>query len=221
MLRRELLTDENVERLAAWMRAEGMPVPSAEEREASLRATLAAAPPEGEVWVFGYGSLLWNPAFEHVETRPARLHGWHRAFCLWSTFGRGTREAPGLMLALDRGGACHGVALRLAPEAVETELRILWRREMVTGGYVPRWVRPRTAAGPVHAVTFVVNAASPRYAGRLELEEIARRVAVARGPLGTSRDYVEELARRLDALGLRDGAVAALAARLAREPGAR
>ena len=96
--------------------------------------------PDQDVWVFGYGSLMWNPAFHHVELRPARLHGWHRSFCLWNTFGRGSPEKPGLMLALQPGGACAGVALRIAADAVPSELGVLWNREMLTGAYLPRWV---------------------------------------------------------------------------------
>jgi cation transport protein ChaC len=213
-LRRDHFSDENVSRFVAFLRAQGVRVPSDEEREAGLRATLAAAPRDEHVFVFGYGSLLWNPAFHHEEARPARLHGWHRRFCLWNTFGRGTKEAPGLMLALDRGGACHGLALRLAPDAVESELRVLWNREMLSGGYTARWTRPRTRRGAVAALTFVANRASDRYAGRLGGEEVARRVGAARGPLGSNRDYVEELDRKLAELGLRDRSVSSLAAAL-------
>lgn len=96
------------------------------ERSASLRATLDEAPAEGDVWVFGYGSLIWNPAFHFVEKRTARIHGYHRRFCLWTQLGRGSAENPGLMLGLENGGACRGVIFRVAEQAVATELDILW-----------------------------------------------------------------------------------------------
>jgi len=178
-----------------------------EQRAVSLTATLERVDPGADVWVFGYGSLMWNPAFHHVEARPARLRGWHRRFCLWNTFGRGTPEKPGLMLALERGGSCTGLALRVAADAVRSELAVLWNREMITGAYEPRWVRLASETGPVDAVTFVVNRGHPRYAGRLELREIARRMATASGPLGACREYLESTVAELDRLGVRDGAM--------------
>jgi len=189
------------------MRSQGATVLPAAEREASLRAALAEVAPGEDVHVFGYGSLMWNPAFHHVEARPAWLHGWHRSFCLWSVFGRGTMQNPGLMLALEPGGACHGIALRIEAARVADELGVLWRREMITGGYDARWVTLEMGDGPVRAVTFVANPASTRYAGRLPEEAALDYLARASGPLGTSRAYVESLATRLDALGLRDEAM--------------
>ena len=105
----------------------GIHVLSDAELEASRRATLARAPSD-DIWVFGYGSLIWNPAFHFVERRLGTIHGWHRRFCLWTTLGRGSPDCPGLMLGLDRGGSCRGIVLRIAPEDVEVELDVLWRR---------------------------------------------------------------------------------------------
>jgi cation transport protein ChaC len=183
---------------------------SAEDRTASLESTLADVAPDRDVWVFGYGSLMWNPAFHHVELRPARLHGWHRKFCLWNTFGRGSPEKPGLMLALERGGACAGVALRIDAAQVRSELGVLWNREMLTGAYLPRWVRLTSAEGPVDAVTFVVNRAHPRYTGRLPPERVVQLLAHARGPLGECREYLEQTVAELARRGARDGAMHAL-----------
>ncbi|NBJ10713.1 gamma-glutamylcyclotransferase [Microvirga sp. SYSU G3D207] len=117
-----------------------LPVLSDAERHASLQATLAAQPAPGEVWLFGYGSLIWNPAFHHTEQKPVLIRGWHREFCLSTPIGRGTPDAPGLVLGLDSGGSCRGVAFRIARAEAEAELELVWRREMVTGAYVPRWV---------------------------------------------------------------------------------
>ena len=174
------------------------------ERIASLEATLGDARGKGDVWVFGYGSLIWNPAIHFVEKRTARIHGYHRSFCLWSPMGRGTPDCPGLMLGLESGGACRGVVLRVAEQVVPTELDILWRREMFTGAYRPTWVTARTAGGPVAAVTFVVNRDNARYAGRLSADRIAHHIAAAEGPMGACRDYLFETVRHLAELGIRD-----------------
>lgn len=207
-LTREQLLLVNDARIAEMFRDHG--VMSAEDRAASLAATLKDVGPGRDVWVFGYGSLMWNPAFHHDELRPARLHGWHRSFCLWNTFGRGSPEKPGLMLALQRGGACAGVALRIAAAQVPSELGVLWNREMLTGAYLPRWVRLRSAGDPIEALTFVVNPAHPRYTGPLAPERVAQLLAHARGPLGECREYLEQTVAELERHGARDGAMHAL-----------
>jgi len=115
-----------------------------EQLSASLTATLAVRPKGAGWWVFGYGSLLWNPLFPIAEARAATVHGLHRTFCLRSLASRGTPEKPGLVLALEPGGACQGVAYRLPPPLALDELALLWRREMVVGAYRPRWVQLRS-----------------------------------------------------------------------------
>lgn len=192
-----------------------------DERIASLRATLADAPTKGDVWVFGYGSLIWNPAFHYVEKRIARVHGYHRRFCLWTPLGRGTTENPGLMLALERGGACRGVAYRIAADAVETELDILWRREMFTGAYRPTWMSARSHAGEVCAIAFVINREHSRYAGRLSETQVAHHIATAEGPMGPCSDYLFETVAHLAELGIRDRRLEAMAARVRAYPGGR
>ncbi|HKC51397.1 MAG TPA: gamma-glutamylcyclotransferase, partial [Myxococcota bacterium] len=158
-LLREHLLPENAARAAELFRAVGLVITSPEARAASLDATLERVAAGQDVWVFGYGSLMWNPAFHHVERLPARLAGWHRSFCLLNTFGRGSPESPGLTLALEPGGSCLGVALRIAASEVRGELTVLWNREMLSGSYLPRWVRLGGSAGPIAAVTFVANRA--------------------------------------------------------------
>jgi glutathione-specific gamma-glutamylcyclotransferase len=209
-LRRELLLPENLERASELFRAAGLEVTSPEARTASLEATLERVGPGDDVWVFGYGSLMWNPAFHHVERTPARLAGWHRRFCLWNTFGRGSPERPGLTLALESGGSCAGLALRIAASEVRSELTVLWNREMLTGSYLPRWVRLASPAGPIAAVTFVANRAHARYAGRLPREQVAHYLAHARGPLGDAREYLERTVAELVRHGARDGSMHAL-----------
>ena len=174
------------------------------EIEASLDATLAELPPGADAWLFGYGSLMWNPAIQFAEQRVATIHGFHRSYCLWLHSGRGSPEHPGLMLALDRGGSCRGLAFRIPAAAARSELLLAWRREMFGGSYQARWVNATTAAGRVRAIAFVVNRAHPRYAGKLSEQEIAARIATAAGALGTCTAYLTETLGALQALGLRD-----------------
>jgi len=185
-----------------------------DQRAASLRATLDDAPAKGDVWVFGYGSLIWNPAFHFVEKRTARIHGYHRRFCLWTQLGRGSAENPGLMLGLENGGACRGVIFRIAEEAVESELDILWKREMFTGAYCPTWVTARHGSESVAAITFVINRENNRYAGRLPDDTVARHIATAVGPMGPCCDYLFETVRHLAELGIRDRRLEAMAGRV-------
>jgi hypothetical protein len=143
VLTRAMLEDGGLLRMVAETSPD-LPVLSAEERAASLAATLRKRPAGDGVWLFAYGSLIWNPAIAFAERRFARINGWHRAFCLSTVAGRGTPDAPGLVLGLDRGGACTGAAFRVAEADIETELALLWQREMLSGSYAPRWV----PAGP-------------------------------------------------------------------------
>ncbi len=180
---------------------------TAEERAASLNATLAAAPAgalDGDIWVFGYGSLVWNPAFHYAERCRGRIYGFHRAYCIWTPLGRGTPENPGLMLALDRGGSCCGAAFRLAPNKVEEELTILWSREMALDSYVPTWVAIHTDTGPVNGVTFTINRHHERYTGPMPPDIVAGHLATAEGYLGTSADYLENTVAHLAELGIDD-----------------
>ena len=177
-----------------------------EELEVCLRAAWAKRP-AGDIWVFGYGSLMWNPAFHFAEQKVAVVHGWHRRFCLWMRGGRGTPDNPGLMLALDRGGCCRGLAFKLSPEDAEHELLLLWRREMMSGSYQARWLDAHTDDGPVKAVTFVANRSHARFAGVLPTDEIARYIANACGPLGTCAEYLHETVDHLHALGFRDASL--------------
>lgn len=213
-LTRESILDGSIrEYIMRNPKLRAMVLPEA-ERDASLRATLAEAPVEGDVWIFGYGSLIWNPAFHFVEKRTARIHGYHRRFCLWSPFGRGSTDCPGLMLGLEHGGACRGLAFRIARDAVETELDILWRREMFTGAYRPTWVWAHSRARRVAAITFVINRENGRYAGRLSEDTIARHIATAAGPMGPCRDYLFETVEHLAELGIRDRRLEAVARRV-------
>ena len=186
-----------------------------EALSSSLTATLAAKPKGAGWWVFGYGSLLWNPIFPVKETQPALVRGLHRRFCLYSRASRGTAEQPGLVLGLERGGAVRGLAYRLpAPVAID-ELHLLWRREMVAGGYEPRWVPVQMDGDRVaHALTFVVRRDHPQYAGHLSLDEQVRVLGCACGAFGSSRQYLDDARTALAAHGVVDRYLETLASRL-------
>jgi cation transport protein ChaC len=186
-----------------------------EQLSDSLTAMLKARPKGAGWWVFAYGSLLWNPLFPFAEARPAILRGLHRRFCLRSLASRGTPDQPGLVLGLDRGGACTGVAYRLPAPVAMDELHLLWRREMVVGAYRPRWVRVRSGEREIYALTFAVRHAHPQYAGRLSLDEEARVIAGAKGAFGSSLDYLERTRVALVTHGIIDPYLEGIAARVA------
>ena len=180
----------------------------------SLTTTLRTKPKGAGWWVFAYGSLLWNPLFPFAEARPVMLRGLHRRFCLYSMASRGTPDAPGLVLGLDRGGACTGVAYRLpAPLAID-ELRLLWRREMVVGSYRPKWLRVHADGRTLVALAFTVRHDHPQYAGKLSLDEQARVIATAAGAFGSTLDYLERTRVALVTHGIVDRYLESLAKRV-------
>jgi len=211
VLTRQLLEKGNIDALAA-IDSPDLKILTEADRIASLRETLAIRPP-GAAWVFGYGSLIWNSAINSVERRIARIDGWHRSFCLSITALRATADRPGLMLALNRGGSCHGAAYRLPKGDVERELRLLWRREMVCGAYVPRWVEVKSLEGDSFgwAIAFTIDADDPRYAGDLDEGTVVHRLATASGGLGSSADYLFRTHDSLRANDIRDAKLERLA----------
>jgi cation transport protein ChaC len=182
-----------------------------EEREATRSGVLARK--GRDLWVFAYGSLMWDPAIHIVEIRTATLHGFHRRFCLKSRIGRGSADKPALMAGLDLGGMCQGLALRIPAQHVDRETEILWMREMLAGSYVPTFVDIETPQGGVEAVAFVINRESDRYVD-LDMEETAGLIATGRGIRGTCLEYLENVAERLDLLGLSDPAIGELRLRV-------
>ena len=152
-----------------------------EDREAGRRAWLNGRMDQ-ELWVYGYGSLMWDPALVFSEVRRARVQGFGRSFCLWDEGGRGTVEQPGLMLALDTGEGCEGLVFRVAAADVDAESFILFRREMIADAYKPAWLTLQTAQGPVEALGFVANHGHDRIRPGIPLDQQARMLAVALSP---------------------------------------
>lgn len=155
-------------------------------------------------WVFAYGSLIWNPEFDHDHVELTRIHGFHRSFCIRSIRHRGTPEAPGVVLGLDRGGSCVGMVYHLAERERIEAVRVLYDREMQQHVYVPRMLSARLADGrAVHALTFVANRSSSAYQ-RLADEEIVRRMNQCRGQRGLNREYLLNTWQSLESHGVRD-----------------
>lgn len=209
------LTDEVLAVWDAQARDQGLPhnwrLPD-EEVERSRRAVLAGIGGE-DLWVFGYGSLMWNPGIHFREVRRARLDGFVRRFALATSIGRGTADCPGLVLTLLRcAGVCHGLVFRIDHAQVEAESRLLWRREMIRGGYCPALLPLDTPQGPVRALVLTANTVHPQYRGGLSLQDTAAIIASACGSIGSNRAYLDQLAGQLDVLGIEDDHVRALSA---------
>jgi cation transport protein ChaC len=206
------LTAEHVALVHRDMPDAPMPDWAVKATEADYDATIALLlsehPDAGETWFFAYGSLIWKPACDFDEIRTGVVRGWHRAFCLgWNNRFRGSDEFPGLMLALDRGGACKGVLYRLPPSAVEANLRKLLEREMgwKPTPFPPRWVNATAADGRViRALTFCIDRNSGRYVGDVSNEKIADTLATAVGSRGTMAEYLFATVAHLEQLGIHD-----------------
>jgi cation transport protein ChaC len=213
------------EMFAIWeqrIRAAGWPEGwrlSDEVIEASRLAVLGDHKAEDDLWIYSYGSLMWDPGFHFAEVRLADVEGYQRRFTLKINLGRGSQDHPALMLSLEpQQGRCHGLAFRIAASSVHAETAILWRREMLRGGYAPAVVPMTTPQGPIEALAFVSNPSHPSYVGELPFAETAAMIASGKGILGTNREYLVQLATQLDALGIDDPYVAQLHAAIGATP---
>ena len=181
-----------------------------------LDATRRGWDERGDLWVFGYASLMWRPEFEFVERRLAVVHGFHRALEMRSRINRGTPECPGLVFALVSGGSCRGVVYRIERARAQRELERLWLREMPTGVYDPRWLRCRTlvdgAMNEVSALAFTLDRRSASYTGALHEAELLAILRDARGRYGRTLDYLLDTARSLRECCIRDREIERLVA---------
>lgn len=170
-------------------------------------AGMLATRPQGDLWLFAYGSLIWKPEVEHTAECMGRARGWHRSFCFRVTRFRGTREQPGLMMALDRGGECRGVLYRLPDGDPSALLGRLFRREFTSkpANSMPRWITVEPEGGlPLKALAFVMNRESPVYTGRLAQEQLADILARACGHWGSGAEYLHNTVSHLAERGIRD-----------------
>lgn len=188
---------------------------SLERIRQSMEQTLQTRPDDGDLWVFGYGSLIWNPMLDFAEQQRATLHGWHRSFCLRMIAGRASIDTPGRMLALQPGGETHGMAFKVSQEVATDELLCLWIREMPTGAYRPLWIPVQLAeGGEVNALVFVAEPDHPLFEADARIETITGHVGQAQGPMGSNADYVHRLCCALSESGIVDEYIGALSAEL-------
>ncbi len=159
---------------------------------------------DGDLWVFGYASLIWRPEFDSVEARPAVVHGWHRALQMRSRVNRGSPECPGLVFALVSGGSCRGMVYRIDRAEVPEQMERLWRREMPTGVYDPKWLSCRTTQGCVNALAFTLSRSSPAHTGAIPDAQMVEILRCAIGRYGSTLDYLLETANSLRGCGIRD-----------------
>ena len=178
---------------------------SDEELLWSIETTLQQQPGK-ELWIFAYGSLIWNPLFDYIDRCSVVVEGWQRQFCLLAPVGRGTIENPGLVLGLEPGDRCQGIAYRLPiDENLVSELLLLWRREMVVGSYIPQWLTGKNSDGNIiEVLTFTVDCQHPVYVNDLSLEKIVESLATAKGILGSSAEYLCNTVQGLLAAGIED-----------------
>lgn len=203
-LSRDMLENHVVQRLAIDRDGSGGTVLTPEDIAASRRQYIADGYSGPDIWVFGYGSLIWNPLIAFEEKRFGRVYGYHKRFCLWTKLGRGNHENPGLVLALDRGGSARGVVFRIAATHAVQEMDILWRREMISNAYLPKWLTVHTSEGSVKALSFVIRHASPAFAEKMPPEAIADVIANASGFLGPCSQYLFETSKALKQAGIED-----------------
>ena len=215
------LTDAVLAEWDAQARSEGLPadwrLPD-QDVERSRRAVLAGVCARQEaLWVFAYGSLMWNPGVEFDEVRRAVLPGFARRFALSTSIGRGTPDCPGLVLTLQPADdqVCEGLAFRIPAPCVDGESRLLWRREMITGAYCPALMPLRTPQGSLaSALVLTANTAHPQYRAHLTLQATAATIARACGRMGSNRDYLDQLVAQCEVLGITDHYVQELAERV-------
>ena len=203
--------------LARWdkqAQGHGLPVSwrlSDQQLEDSRRAMLGTFDTRQDLWLFGYGSLMWDPGVHFAEVRQADLPGFERRFSYKTTMGRGTPDCPALTLSLEpAAGCCRGLVFRIPAHRVAVESGMVWRREMLRNGYCPTWLPVATPQGSVTALGFVSNRVHEGYAGDLSLAQAAGIIATACGVIGSNRDYLEQLAAQLDTLAIADAYITQL-----------
>jgi len=186
---------------------DGMRASTPDDYSQAIETLLGPDPEQDEVWIFAYGSLIWKPACDFVEMRTGLVRGWHRAFCLgWNNRFRGSDENPGLMLALDRGGACNGVLYRLPHGRVAEEMVKLLEREMgwTPSPFPPRWVNVKSGDRTIRAITFCIDRHSGRYVSGLSMDRIAEVLATAVGSRGSMAQYLFATVQHLEDMGIHD-----------------
>jgi cation transport protein ChaC len=174
---------------------------------AALRAALEPWQPGTPFWIFAYGSLMWNPKFTYDARHVATIRGYHRSFRLWSRINRGTPENPGLVATLECGGSCRGLVYRIAPDLVQEQMQLIWKREMLYGSYRPRWLNCAVGGEAIRALCFTVNRDCSGYTGEIPEEVMVQAMASAEGRFGPAHDYLFKTTETLREHGIRDARV--------------
>ncbi|MES2907168.1 MAG: gamma-glutamylcyclotransferase [Pseudomonadota bacterium] len=202
---------------ASWLRNEmdkrNIIALSPDDCEQNRLEILKNHDPAKDLWIFGYGSLMGDAGADVAETLPALVTGWRRSFCIDMLFGRGSPRKPGLMMALDKGGECRGIAHRILAKDIESQTKILWQNEMALRTYRPAWIEVTIDNKPQEALAFVIDQETHLYAGSLSPAIQARRIATAEGPLGLNRDDLYNCAAELKRREISDSYIEDLTAR--------
>ena len=216
---RQSLLNGEMQRLAENRPGEHR-IMSDDVRDQMVADTLSRAPSKSEFWVFAYGSLIWNPAIEYEEKIKCILPGYHRSFCFWTVLGRGCEDQPGLMMGLEPGGECNGIAYRLNNENLHTEVDILFRREMISYIYKPTWTTAHCVPNgngngngnkTIDVLTFVVDEQNERFCDDIDEQTLIHAIATAAGPLGRNCDYLYQLMEHLEEIGFTDQSMSDIA----------
>lgn len=180
-----------------------MDQPDSNAVQDEIRSQLFKLAPKSNLWVFGYGSLMWNPEFTYTESTTARLYGYHRRLCLWSVRYRGTPEKPGLVVGMAPGGSCSGIAFKVKDVDIESTIDYLYEREMVSNAYKPIIKDTHLSDKRiVRALTFVSKPDHPQYAEKMSIAKITNVVADAHGPKGSNIEYIINTAAHLQTIGI-------------------
>ena len=202
---RQTLSEGILQKLATERPGQPAELLTEEELLASRRSFIKDSHSNKNIWVFGYGSLIWNPSFNFDLRKQAHLFGYHRRFCLRTTITRGTPEKPGLVLGLDRGGSAKGILFRIPASIAARECDVIWKREMLSGAYLPSWVKVKAHNGKaIKALTFVIKRNHPSYAAPMPDEDSVKIIAEARGIIGSNSEYLFNTEKALKAEDIKD-----------------
>ncbi len=204
-LDRQTLSDGILQKLAFERTGQNIKLLSETELLASRRSLVEDSHSSENIWIFGYGSLIWNPSFNYDMRIPARLFGYHRRFCLRTTITRGSPEKPGLVLGLDRGGSARGILFRIPAPLAAKECDVIWKREMLNGAYKPSWVKVKSTDGKtLKALTFIIRRNHPSFVAPLPDKEIVKIIAEASGIIGPNYEYLFNTLDALNSEGISD-----------------
>ena len=175
---------------------------SKDELTKTIEAVMLTHAKDRDLWVFAYGSLMWRPAFDFIETHTGLVHGLHRSFCVYSHFHRGNRKRPGLVLGLDKGGSCKGVLYKVSAKSAKSVVKYLIKREMVTNVYLPRWVSVHFNNKVVRAHTYALSRKHIQYAGKLNANKAAKYIRKSKGVSGSNIEYLINTIKYLEKLNI-------------------